>query len=162
MGNRAVLTVDKKFGIYLHWNGGYTSVKAFLDYCNLKGYRKPNYDKSYAMTRLVQVISNFFGGDSSVGIGAYENLDIDNGDNGVYIIGCDWEIVGREFSDTVVDDFDSDQYYGMIEEINKCMPEKEQISNLFEVLNEQKMKAILKNENLTIDEKIAELKKVGL
>lgn len=114
------------------------------------------------MARLCQVIANFFGGGCSVGIGCYENLDTNNFDNGVYIIGRNWEIIGREFADDCTDDFERDSYYEMIEEINKRMPEVEKIQNIFEVLNEQTMREILEDENLTLDEKIAELKKVGL
>ena len=94
MGNRAVITTKhKKIGVYLHWNGGRDSVEAFLTYCKLKGYRSP--DKNcYGWARLCQVIGNYFGGDLSIGINTYENLDTDNGDNGVYIIE-NWEIVDR-------------------------------------------------------------------
>lgn len=163
MGNRAVITTrNKKVGVYLHWNGGYTSIKAFLDYCKLQGYRRPDCDIDYAMARLCQVIANFFGGGNSIGIGCYENLDIDNGDNGTYIIGGDWEIVGREFADIEYDELDKDQYYEMLEEINNKQPENEKIKNIFEVLNEQTIREILKNEELSLDEKIAQLKKVGL
>ena len=40
MGNRAVITTEKNFenngvGVYLHWNGGYDSVSAFLKYCGV-------------------------------------------------------------------------------------------------------------------------------
>jgi len=99
MGNRAVITTrHKKLGIYLHWNGGRDSVEAFLKYCELKEYRCPSKDH-YGWARLCQVIGNFFGGSCSIGINTYSNLDIDNGDNGVYIIE-DWKIVGREFEPT--------------------------------------------------------------
>ncbi len=41
MGNRAVITTeDKQMGVYLHWNGGRDSVEAFLDYCDLQGFRR--------------------------------------------------------------------------------------------------------------------------
>ena len=96
MGNRAVITTrDKKLGVYLHWNGGRDSVEGFLQYCKLKGYRCPEND-CYGWARLCQVIGNFFGGDCSVGIDLYNRLDLNNGDNGVYIIE-NWEIVDREF-----------------------------------------------------------------
>ena len=45
MGNRAVITTSRStdpqhdsssIGIYLHWNGGPTSVQSFLDYCKMK------------------------------------------------------------------------------------------------------------------------------
>jgi hypothetical protein len=102
MGNRAVITTrkylednTKAIGIYLHWNGGRDSVEAFLKYCEIKGYRYPESD-SYGWARLCQVISNFFGGSTSVGLGTCNNLDCDNYDNGVYIIEK-WQIVGRAF-----------------------------------------------------------------
>ena len=72
MGNRAVITTKENFdnngiGIYLHWNGGYDSVSAFLKYCELKGHRSPDTD-CYGWARLCQVIGNFFGGTTSIGI----------------------------------------------------------------------------------------------
>ena len=96
MGNRAVITTrSKKIGIYLHWNGGRDSVEAFLKYCELQGYTSPEKD-CYGWSRLCQVIGNFFGGSSSLGIDEYDKLDTDNWDNGTYIIE-NWKIVGREF-----------------------------------------------------------------
>lgn len=97
MGNRAVIT-DKtmEIGVYLHWNGGRDSVEAFLEYCNRRGFRDVNEDRSYAFARLTQVIGNFFGGDLSVGIDLCKNLDCDNYDNGVYIIDG-WKIVDRKY-----------------------------------------------------------------
>lgn len=124
MGNRAVITTrDKKIGVYLHWNGGRDSVEGFLAYCKLKGYRCPEKD-NYGWARLCQVLGNFFGGDCSVGIGLYDTLDRDNGDNGVYIIE-NWEIVDREFGPSY-----EQQVYPldeMLEHINSKMPEEEQI-----------------------------------
>jgi len=96
MGNRAVITTeDKEIGVYLHWNGGRESVEAFLAVCKELGHRSPE-DDCYGWARLCQVVGNFFGGTTSLGIDRYENLDTDNGDNGVYII-KNWEIIGREF-----------------------------------------------------------------
>lgn len=100
MGNRAVITTEynpNNIGIYVHWNGGRASVEGFLAYCKAKCYRDPNYDPTYAMARLCQVIANWFGGELSIGIGSLSELDCDNGDNGVYIIGKDWKIVGRKY-----------------------------------------------------------------
>lgn len=104
MGNRAVITAKTKsekvdpnaIGIYLHWNGGRDSVQAFLKYCEIKGHRSPTSD-NYGWARLAQVIGNFFGGSCSIGIDVCENLDCDNGDNGVYFIDG-WEIVGRAYN----------------------------------------------------------------
>lgn len=101
MGNRCVITTRDNFnnngvGVYLHWNGGRDSVDAFLKYCKLRGFRTPEQD-CYGWSRLCQVIGNFFGGDCSVGIDTIDNLDCDNGDNGVYLIE-NWEVVGRKYT----------------------------------------------------------------
>lgn len=97
MGNRAVITTqDETMGIYVHWNGGYDSVNAFLKYCELRGYRSPTEDLTYGFARLAQVICNFFGGGLSCGVGPLNKLDCDNFDNGMYII-KGWEIVGRKY-----------------------------------------------------------------
>ena len=107
MGNRAVITTRENFenngvGVYLHWNGGRDSVEPFLEYCKIRGYRAPETD-CYGWARLCQVIGNFFGGNTSIGIDTLDHLDCDNGDNGVYIIE-NWEIVGREYFGFVYDD----------------------------------------------------------
>jgi acylphosphatase len=103
MGNRAVITYapynENNAGIYVHWNGGRASVEAFLQACKELGYRDPASDPSYAMARLTQVISAFFPDGLSVGIGAARQLDQHNYDNGVYVIGQDWQIVGRMFNE---------------------------------------------------------------
>lgn len=128
MGNRAVITTKENFenngvGVYLHWNGGYDSVSAFLKYCELKGYRSPS-DDNYGWTRLCQVIGNFFGGSTSVGIDVVNNLDCDNWDNGVYIIDG-WNIVDRKYFDGSEQmNYDLEN---MLLEIDKNMPVKEQI-----------------------------------
>ena len=128
MGNRAVITTKENFenngvGIYLHWNGGYDSVSAFLKYCELKGYRSPS-ENNYGWARLCQVIGNFFGGSTSVGIDVVSNLDCNNYDNGVYII-KDWEIVDRKhFNGCEQMEYKLEE---MLLEIDKSMPEKEQV-----------------------------------
>lgn len=128
MGNRAVITTKENFenngiGVYLHWNGGYDSVSAFLKYCEIKGYRTPDTD-CYGWARLCQVIGNFFGGSTSIGINTVNKLDCDNYDNGVYII-KGWEIVDRKF-------FEGNEQMNyemeeMLLEIDRAMPESEQI-----------------------------------
>lgn len=96
MGNRAVITTEKEeIGVYLHWNGGRDSVEAFLEYCKRKGHRSPETD-CYGFARLCQVIGNFFGGTTSIGVDTCARLDCDNGDNGMYII-KDWKIVGHKY-----------------------------------------------------------------
>ena len=102
MGNRAVITTkegnkENKIGVYLHWNGGRDSVSAFLKYCKLKGHRTPETD-CYGWARFCQVVGNFFGGTTSIGVDIIDRLDCDNWDNGVYLIE-NWEIVGREYFD---------------------------------------------------------------
>lgn len=106
MGNRAVITTNENLtetGIYLHWNGGRDSVEAFLDYCRIRGYRSPGFQSDYAMARLTQVIANFFDGGLSIGVAPANMLDTDNGDNGTYIIGGNWEITKRLFFDNRVE-----------------------------------------------------------
>jgi hypothetical protein len=135
MGNRAVITTeDKQLGVYVHWNGGRSSVEAFLLYCKLKGYRCPEND-CYGWARLCQVIGNFFGGEYSVGIDKYDRLDTDNGDNGTYII-KDWQIVGKEFEP--LDTLDIVQVKMMLESINGSMPVSEQldINDLYKAADE--------------------------
>lgn len=124
MGNRAVITTkDKKIGVYLHWNGGRDSVEAFLKYCELKGYRTPESD-CYGWARLCQVIGNFFGGSTSIGIDEYSRLDKDNGDNGVYVIE-NWKIVDRLFIN-----WPEQNGYDLVEmlkQINQAQPKDEQL-----------------------------------
>ena len=129
MGNRAVITTKANMdnngvGVYLHWNGGRDSVRAFLKYCELKGYRAPS-DDNYGWARLCQVIGNFFGGSTSLGIDTVNNLDCNNWDNGVYLIEG-WELVGRMYFDGEEQD-----YYDLVEMlngINDQMPESERIT----------------------------------
>ena len=101
MGNRAVITI-KEDGVakenwnslYLHWNGGRDSVEPFLHVAKLYGIRT---EPDYGIARLAQLIGNYFGGTLSLGVGRYGRLDTNNYDNGVYVIGKDWEIIDREF-----------------------------------------------------------------
>ena len=129
MGNRAVITTKANMdnngvGVYHHWNGGRDSVRAFLKYCELKGYRAPSED-NYGWARLCQVIGNFFGGSTSLGIDTVNNLDCNNWDNGVYLIEG-WEIVGRMyFEGEEQDEYD---LVGMLKTINDSMPESERIT----------------------------------
>lgn len=125
MGNRAVITTpEKKIGVYLHWNGGRDSVSVLLAYCAIKEYRNP-VDDCYGWARMCQVIGNMFGGNTSLGIDLYEHLDRDNGDNGVYIIDNDWNIIGREFFNGQEQD-----YYDFLEGlivVNFTQPKAEQV-----------------------------------
>lgn len=127
MGNRAVITTkDKEIGVYLHWNGGRDSVEGFLKYCELKKYRCPEYD-CYGWARLCQVIGNFFGGESSIGVDRFERIEESaDWDNGVYIIE-NWQIVDRErFEYEEQDEYD---LIAMLRAINDRQPEKEQLED---------------------------------
>lgn len=118
-----VVKDSNDIGVYLQWNGGRDSVEAFLTYCKLKGYRPPDMD-DYGWARLCQVVGNFFGGGASVGVDRCCKLDCDNWDNGVYIIEG-WDIVGRKyFTGLEQDENDLEE---MLMEIDKCMPEREQL-----------------------------------
>jgi len=129
MGNRAVITTRENFenhgvGVYLHWNGGMDSVRAFLKYCELRNFRSPSED-SYGWARLAQVLCNFMGGDGlSVGVDVVSNLDCDNYDNGVYIIDG-WDIVGREYhTGAEQDEYGLDE---MLVAIDTTQPENQQM-----------------------------------
>ena len=130
MGNRAVITTRENFdnngvGVYLHWNGGRTSVTAFLKYCEMRGFRAPDED-SYGWARLTQVIANFMGADGlSVGIDTIDHLDCDNWDNGTYII-KGWKIVGHKYNEPCGDMYD---LYEMLEAIDKAQPVEQQLGD---------------------------------
>ena len=124
MGNRAVITTkSKKIGVYLHWNGGRDSIEAFLKYCELQGFRCPEAD-DYGWARLCQIIGNFFGGSTSIGIDEYNKLDTDNGDNGVYIIE-DWKIVDRLYHN--YPEQNTYKLKEMLKAIDESQPEKMQL-----------------------------------
>lgn len=104
MGNRAVITTapfkPSNPGIYIHWNGGRASVEGFLKAAKELEYRSPAADPSYSLASLIGVVFTYLGTDGlSVGVGKCSDLDCNNWDNGTYLIGGDWEIVGREHFD---------------------------------------------------------------
>lgn len=123
MGNRAVITTenydDNTLGVYLHWNGGRDSVEAFLLYCKLHEYRTPD-DDSCGWLSLCTVLGCFFGDGINASVGICNRLDMDNLDNGTYLI-SGWEIVGREYFD---DSEEQSEYelIDMLRSINKNMP----------------------------------------
>ena len=121
MGNRAVITIKNDYikkedwpSIYLHWNGGLDTVKPMLDVAKEYGIRC---ESEYGTARLAQLFGNFFGGTLSVGVGPYSRQDVDNYDNGVYIIGDDWQIVEREYNRNP--EQKNHDYKEMIESIKK-------------------------------------------
>lgn len=129
MGNRAVITTEENFqhngvGVYVHWNGGRDSVEAFLTYCKLQAYRSPQWS-NYGWARLCQVIGNYFGGTTSLGIDVVDTLDCDNGDNGVYIIE-NWDIVDRKYFDNA-EEQNSYNLAKMLKAIDDAQPESERL-----------------------------------
>ena len=128
MGNRAVITTRENFdnngvGVYLHWQGGKNSVKAFLKYCEMRKFRTPDED-NYGWARLTQVIANFMGADGlSVGIDTLDHLDCDNWDNGTYII-KGWKVVGHEYSEPCDDKY---KLQDLLEAIDEAQPANQQL-----------------------------------
>ena len=101
MGNRAYIGFENNpIHIYVHWNGGLESVKAFCDVAKERGFRDPTGDPMYAMARLTGLIHEFFGvtDSTSLGICAFtsqedEQESVAFADNGKYVIGKDWQII---------------------------------------------------------------------
>lgn len=142
MGNRAIVKgKGQTLGVYLHWYGGYESVRSFTEYCKLKGYRSPETD-NYGIARLCQVVGNYFGGGLSLGI-----MEIDKEltpeivdsyclDNGVYEIE-NWEIVAHWDSEVIEDDeLDPLTLRHNLLEINKAQPESERLEEDFIMADE--------------------------
>ena len=160
MGNRAVITDESKgCGIYIHWNGGIDSIKAFAKYCELRGFR--GFPDGYGMARLTQVIANFFGGDLSIGIVSDPLRWVDGCDNGLYII-KGWQIVGHYKSDR---DYEGDDVkliewgeekregYDILETImtiDKTQPKEDQLGReyIIEVLGTNMLEEEAKNPDL--------------
>jgi len=94
MGNRAVIQMKgQDTGIYLHWNGGRDTIEPMLEVAREYGLRGDD----YGMARLTQMLGNFLGGTLSLGVSSIDVLDMDNGDNGTYVIDEEFNIVDRLF-----------------------------------------------------------------
>lgn len=133
MGNRAIIIPEgTNVGVYLHWNGGIDSVTGFLEYCKLKGYRNfggNNFD-GYGMARFIQVVGNYFGGTTSIGIetNVYPCGECAKDlDNGIYVV-KGWDIVSRIGNKCVKEGYDLQE---MLVEIDSCQPEEEQLGEDF-------------------------------
>lgn len=128
MGNRAVIVTedttyansDKKIGLYVHWYGDKDVVQSVLDECKEKGVRNFRNDELYFWARFCQIFADRLSKDSleseyeiakkdaystGIGIGIVNQLDCYNGDNGVYYINKDFQIVkhtsGKELEEKV-------------------------------------------------------------
>jgi hypothetical protein len=125
MGNRAVITFKddnpENIAIYLHWNGGRDSVEAFCEAARLLGLPRDISD-DYAVGRFIQMVGNFFAGCSSFGVGKVKNLDCDNGDNGLYILGKGFEIIGRRYAPS-----NEQQHHSQKELVRDIVTKNEQI-----------------------------------
>ena len=118
MGNRAVIVsygtnksnASEKLGIYVHWHGSESTIREMLDECKRRGVRPVDYDSQYSWARICQCMADMISdeyGDSAdkystgIGIDIVSRLDCANGDNGVYYIDGNWNIVkhtdGYEF-----------------------------------------------------------------
>lgn len=132
MGNRCVITTpQRKVGLYLHWNGGRDTVEPLLKYCELKGYRAPSSDE-YGWARMCQVMGNFLGGTTSIGIGAYSDDEhMDPGDNSIYVIDG-WKIVDRiGLYDGFVEQHEWD-FDEIIRDMDRCMPADERLGEFLD------------------------------
>jgi len=93
MGNRAVIEFkDYDLGIYFHWNGGRDSIESFLKIArvlklefNIDGFSK-----------FSELFSKFPVSANGVKLQPLKFLDLDNYDNGVYVV-YNWEIIDRKF-----------------------------------------------------------------
>lgn len=132
MGNRAVITTpERKIGLYLHWNGGRDTIDPLLRYCELKSYRAPS-QNDYGWARLCQMMGNFFGDTSSIGIGVYTDDErMNSGDNGIYIIDG-WKIVDRILPyESFIEQhcYDPDD---MIVALDRSMPQTERLGEFLD------------------------------
>lgn len=112
-------------GVYLHWNEGYDSIKPFCMVCKELGYRSPVSD-DYGIACFVQLVRNFFGMDGlSVDVNVLSRLDCNNGDNGVFVVDDEWEIVGREYeySDRTKDGDRYDEFKNYLVVMSNAMEE---------------------------------------
>lgn len=101
MGNRATITFEPYYKsspcIYVHWNGNKQSVEAFCEAARTLKYRDPSSDPSYAFARFTGLLAVFYGLDNDIylGVGTNKELNSAGDDNGVYVLGEDWDIVER-------------------------------------------------------------------
>lgn len=101
---------DKLVGVYLHWNGGRSSIEGFCEACRRLKFRGPA-SNSYGVARFIQVVANFFGNDGlSIGVGMLGRCDCNNYDNGVYVVDDNWDIIGREFAHEEQNDYDVNEF----------------------------------------------------
>ena len=108
MGNRLVLVHEsinasnatKNLGIYIHWNDSQATVDALKD-CYNKDVRNYENDPQYCIARMIDVLSKYYDGTTGLGVGIVSQLDTNNGDQGVWYFGNNFNIIkktdGTEF-----------------------------------------------------------------
>lgn len=124
MGCRGVITSpSKREGLYLHWGGSLENVLALAKICKELGYRDPERDATYALACITAIAKIQYGlfSETGVGVGAIDHIDVDNGDNGTYVIGKDWEIIER---------------YGIGSEPNQT-PDESEVEEIYQDLKEK-------------------------
>ena len=133
MGNRAFLYPEsakpgkKTLGVYLHWNGGPDSVIPLIRYCKAKRFRK--FSDGYGVARLCQVMGNFFGGTTSLGV-EYERPEYVDTNHKPYCITDDWEI--KNIDDYRDDDWPTEQQIReFLVALNDSQPREERIPEQF-------------------------------
>lgn len=93
MGNRCVVTQqDKSKAIYFHWNGGMDTIYPLTIVA--KSFAEDSKDKASKWDIFKSIARNVF----DAQIMPYKKCDCNNGDNGVYILDDDLNIVGREYA----------------------------------------------------------------
>lgn len=95
MGNRAVIIESRKReGIYQHWNGGRDSIEPMLYYAKHFLNDDSNlFENNLKKVAFISMCCGFRPEYSN----DYDNLDCNNGDNGVYVINKDFDIIERRF-----------------------------------------------------------------
>lgn len=133
MGNRALITgKNSTVGIELHWNGGMDSVAPFLKYASFhtsQGLGEKAYDGG--LSTLVTIIDNFLGlGSATITVVNPEHLeDYNPGDNGIYVVDENWDIIQRVDSPDM--EQDSHDFSEMMEAIDNAQPENVQLGKKF-------------------------------
>ena len=114
MGNRAVIAYkESPIALYLHWNGGMDSVKPLLDYCKIAGFPKPD-EYGNGFTQLAATAMNFIGDSGSIILSKDVSSDeLNPGDNGIYWVDGNWDIVERETYDGFIEQ-DAHDYWTML------------------------------------------------
>lgn len=111
-------------------------MEPLLKYCELQGYRTASHD-DYGWARMCQVMGNFFGGSTSLGIGPYTTgRQMDPGDNGIYVIDDwlisehlrteydeDWNAVGMRAFESA-EEHDWHKFDDMLRSLDASMPEE--------------------------------------